>query len=1019
MSQSLWEQHTSARGTPRLEGHLGARDKIRKLILDFSKSYLVYIYGSGGIGKTRLVQDILKYPPETPNLLVADQLIDLYHTRNHSLAGLVNAFLDVIPGFKDYFREQLAANEKWEKVARLEQEGLPLAEIISLWQELTEFFLQALNQFKGNKRLVIALDTAERLLFADQPIQEQLGIGEHVMPILDWLLNEFLPRVENAVVLLAGRPEKGKLLERLQQIDQKKLERIELKGLSEEESFRYFDGVAEAAEEEGDALTSGWIRSITTDQRKTIYENLCEYDEQNNKMGVRPIQLSLVIDNYVVSGKPPVKILKTDMRGIPYVERRNEFEKILVAAFQNPERSINEVLRLMALMPKGLDADFLKKLLEIDNPEERLKEIHPLSFVKVRPSDARVFLHDEVYDLLSKHLWRSENIATTSRIRNIILMEYKKRIDAAKERLADLYKSELALKSEASVEHTGRKPKPSDIIEARADLQNLLVEHLHYALEQNPEQGFETYYHYAEEAVLSNDESLDIQLRAELLTFLQRPGHEELAKLREKADADAAIRWVKRFIREGKHVRALELVRKLKTDHRKLLSGGGVLAAIELDVWEALALTRQMTGIDRAAKILHAAIAKLNKFPHSLQRDCALARAYNNLGYLLRSQGKYYGADRAYKKALPLWRQIYMEVEQANTLTNHAFVHSEIGNFESAWAQAWDGLKLRERQGRLSSVILSLNTLAHVRTQDNALDDSLDYIKRALQLTEQLPSPRARGLALIEASEAYRRISEWDKYYQVKTKEYLELAIKSAEEAIAIFSETVKEPERLVRSMIELGCAYRDWAKYMRDQNGLENEETQRLAEKSEEVLKAAVERAEKESIPYLRVDALVNLAWLYYYMRRKQVEETINKIYHEKKGIPAAYKAGHKAPGKMFKIRKEEAVIPFLTLLGKAHLVKGQLKFAMFEKLKDEKMLKEAVENYTLSLAYFSIYGDYVPREMRKAQERIHKRVKTLNIDELKKVRVFVKSTEKKYNLRARSRMWQLLDEHGLVIGD
>ncbi len=1020
MSQDLWEQHTSARGTLRLQGHLGARDRIWGFIRDFSHSYLIYVYGSGGIGKTRLVKDILDYPPPEPDLLAAVNLVDLYHTRNHSLAGLVDAFLDVIPGFRDYFREQLAANEKWEKTARLEQEGLPLSEIVSLRRELTGFFLSTLNQFKGKRRLILALDTAEKLLLADQPIQQTLGIGDHIMPILEWLLDEFLPCVENAVVLLAGRPDKeNKLVQRLGQIKQKRLELIELKGLNEQEATRYIDAIADAAMQGGDKHTADWIYGITPGQRKSIYENLSEYDQDNNRLGVRPIQLSLVIDNYVVSGRPPKEIMELPPGGTASSGRRKSFEEHLVNAFQDTPRPVNKILAWMALMPKGVDDGFLEKIDPNKEATTSLREIHDLSFVKLRPSDSRLFLHDEVYELLNKHLWRSPGrVATAGRIREMILQDYRERILKAKDHLAELYKGELALKSEKSIEHSGEKPKPSEIIEARATLQNLMVEHLHYSVEQDPEKGFDVYYQYAEEAILSNDESLDIQLRAELLAFLSRPENSKLISLKKRADADAAVRWVKRYVQEGNHESALELVQKLRTEHRDLLQKGGVLAGIELSVWEALAQTR-LTDTARAAKTLNSVIAKLEGLPPSLQRDCVLARAYNNLGYLLRTEGKFYGADKIYKKALPFWRQIKMEVEQAYTLNNHAFVLSEIGNFEAAWAQAWDGLKLRERQGRLSSVIFSLNTLAHVRTQENSLDDSLHYAKLALDKAEQLQTPRARGLALIEAAEAYRRISEWDKFYPTQTADYLKLAIDSASRAQDIFSGSVTEPERLARALIELGCAYRDWARFLRNQPelGLEHEETQRLAGLAEDALKQAVEIAEREEMPPFRVDALVNLAMLHYYMNRPQVTETISQIYHPKKGIPPAYRAGKNAPGKLFKIKKEDAVLPFLTLLGKAHLVLGQVQFSQFKRHKTETFLNTAVENYTLSLAYFSVYGDSVPREMRRAQERIHKRIKTLNIEELKKVKTFVRAAERKYNLRSPSRMWQLLDERGLII--
>jgi hypothetical protein len=48
------------------------------------------------------------------------------------------------------------------------------------------------------------------------------------------------------------------------------------------------------------------------------------------------------------------------------------------------------------------------------------------------------------------------------------------------------------------------------------------VEYLHYLLALEDGNSLDTYYKYAEQALLSNNEGLDLQLRAELLARLNK-----------------------------------------------------------------------------------------------------------------------------------------------------------------------------------------------------------------------------------------------------------------------------------------------------------------------------------------------------------------------------------------------------------------------------------------------------------------------------------------------------------------
>ena len=266
-------------------------------------------------------------------------------------------------------------------------------------------------------------------------------------------------------------------------------------------------------------------------------------------------------------------------------------------------------------------------------------------------------------------------------------------------------------------------------------LQEALVENLHYQLRADALRGFGVYHRYAEEAALGENASLDVELRAELLGFLddRDPLGEQSAVeglSRAAVLSDGAIRWVKRRIAAEQYEAAAELV----TDVRRqgLLRGGDELSLAELVVWDALAqLYGGLTPPAQVANNLEPAVALLDEQPRSWRRDAVLARGYNNLGYALRVDGRYHGAIGAYIKALPLWRAVKIEAEQANTLNNLAFAHAEIGDFGPARRQAQDALELRRKSGSWPQIGLSLNTLAQIAIREGLFVTARRYAEQA------------------------------------------------------------------------------------------------------------------------------------------------------------------------------------------------------------------------------------------------------------------------------------------------
>jgi tetratricopeptide (TPR) repeat protein len=1001
------ETYTSVRATPELVGREKELALIENAIQDqdIEHSYIVYITGSGGVGKTRVVKHVLAQP--RADVTVAPQPIDLYHAQVHSLAGFIGALLDVLKPFDEFFREerQRSSADLWQATARVEQEGFTVAEIISQRKELT--------RFTSRNRVVLALDTAERLQETD-PAQQALGLTEERPAILDWLLKDFLPNIENVVVLLAGRPGPGSLRQALEQIEGKRFLPIELPGLNESETLAYFEAVAQAARLTGESSSleaAKTIQGLDTEARQVIFYCLC--DGETPSATIRPILLALAIDYLIVEGRllPALTRPLAEAKGLSPDQRREIQDKLgreLIRTIRDNRRPADEVIVALAWIRKGATADLLARVGEqsLDEVQEAFDKIRDLSFVKIRPTDDRIFLHDEMYNLIQRHVLDQLPPPRRHQVFQALQKYYDEHIEQAREGIAELYRP-----------LTGAAlPEPKQVIATRARLQDALVEDLYYRLRHSPAEGFQTYFCYAEEAISARDESLDMQLRAELLGFLAERDSVgqpyEIDGLR-RADvvADAAVRWVKRFIEREQYDNALRVARCLRIEASNLIEAGGDLAKAERDVREAQLLSR--TGpLQEAESLLKDAIPKLEKMPPSLRQVAILARAYNNLGYLNRLLGRHYGAINTYRKALPLWRTTKIEVEQANTLNNLAFAEAEVGEGYSASRLAFDALHLWEKLGPREPVGRSLSTLAHIKIRNNELEEARVYAERSSDLASTLGSARLRGLALIALAEAERRISDWGAHLPLRTEEWLQKAIGHAKEAKRIFEEEVKSPDRQVEALLELGCAYRDLAKFQRGPK--KDLETARKSASSGHVhLEKAAQIAGAHAIVNRQIDALVNLAWLYYYVLRD--EDAKHVLDEAVKLIPPAYyiTPRERGLGGLPILDKERATIPFTVQLGKAELLRGQITFNYFERSgnKDTDLLKAAAERYTLSSEYDRLFSEQVFRDMRRGMDRIYERLRTLSVRELQVVYDAVTKTERQYGL-SKSYMRQFLEE-------
>jgi tetratricopeptide (TPR) repeat protein len=1014
-------EYIGAQVTPELINREEILGQIHQAILGRPAPYVFYITAPGGMGKTFLLRKVLRRCREGGEwaepglrLLAGEDVVDLYHFQTHSMEGLARAIRAVLRPGPGYF-----ARYEWQ-LKRFERDKYDLAGMLSelskLRDDVAKAFLEDLNRLAESYRVILALDTAEKLLYETDKVQKALGLKEPGIAIHRWLLEDLLPNLQNVIVLIAGRPRPERLREDLREALKGRLVEYELGRFEKEGASAYFDAVARAARDSGQAKVADFIEGIAPDTREVIWLYTAG----------RPILLSLMIDYLVVADRllPEVKDPVAEARRKTEDELKavqSEIEADLVRLLQETGRRADEVIRSLAWAPKGMDAALLARVADISEgeAESALAELRGLSFVKVPPADKRVFLHDEMYTLLQRHVLAHLPEVRKERVYSAILAYYKEQIKQAR---AEVERLQRPGYQEADWERepvpVGRPKPPADptaLAEATARLYTLMAEEVYYHSRKDPADGYQTYCRYAGEAFWASTESetLDMQLRSEMLDYLEeRKGEEQFNGLsRSDLEIDAALRWIDRCLIRAQYGKAVEVADRLRRELAELLAKGGPLTRPQLDIFEGEALACQGAEFGRAERLLRSAIESFQNFQpendfQSWHRDTLLARAFSALGYLYRVTGRFPAAIAEYRRALPLWRVLKMEAQQATTLNNLAWAYAQVGDFQHALRHCRDALELRQELGPRAPVAFSLNTMGLVQIYADQPDRARVNCERALGIFRDLEQPRGVGMACAALSEALRRMSTGtpELYTPEESADLLRRAREHASEAVDIFTNTIREHPRLIQALIELGCVYRDWAN-IRNKNEGPDPDRSALASKGEEALRRAIrEAAEEEELLYLVVNAQVNLAWLYHYV------DDDEKAHHElKEAIDRTPREYYIEQGRGLP-KRDLPTAYFWVQLGKAHLLYGQIAMRKFQDSKDLEHLREAARHYTLSLAYDQFYApDF--RDMRRGTERIYNNLKGLNVQvEFPAVYEEVDKVAKEYKLETPTLMDKFL---------
>lgn len=906
-------------------------DILQAVEAEDNSTQVFYITSGGGEGKTILLRQVGMKLGSVDGMASSERwsgILDLYHSDVNTNSGLETHLSEALQTKRNEFGPY--HNERDIFTARREA-GLLGPELEEERTRVAEVFAECMNAVTEERRVVVAVDTTERIQYERDKVQEHCHLEAETTTVRAWLLDQ-LVHWKNCVVLLVGRPEGDPYLgqalqEKLEKEPAVQYNSMTLGGFTESEARAYFAQKAKQVPE---------VNEVDPDFLHLLWE-VTKGSPIRLDLAIEVIQRGLGFDKF-----------QEKVEQAPRQAARDEIDRLLIESVMNdPDDSLRQILRYLAVARKGLDAELLHYLAgewDIDRCQQLLDTVAERGFIKKRPGDERLFLHDEMYQLCDKNLFQAPAVQSLS------------------ERIAAWYDEQIE-----TAKNEGCKDRQQD----------LEIDSLIYRLRADPREGYHWYVRQAESAIRSVQAGLDMQLRSEVLAFLgsKSPIDANLLSntsgLAEEFNCDSAAHWVKRLMMQGKNEKAVKVgeqacIAFCPPDDPKFK-----LARAELEVHKAESMI--YTGrAQEAVALLYEIIADIEngRKPEELapqkadsyegwRRNLVLGRGHNDIGYahwmLL---GHYEAALEEFRSALPYFRASELEEELANTQDNMGRVYGLRRHPTRAETLVDEGLRIRRDLGREYRVGLSLNSRAIVHLEFSQPRNALPLSEQALDIFEGLGARRGIGLALITLGRSLRKMGGLWREGTMPHKDcetYFRRGTGVLQQAVDIFEEEVDEPVRMVEALNELGCIYRDWSRLARASGKSSLSRT--TAVEAVKYLEQCIERAEKLQIPVQYVDTCEDLAHAFYW--RGHFDNAHRWLRRAYENVPEEYKF---AEGGRPEIPTEECIEAFWQQMGKIELLWGDVVWdegtGNGSQPASRRVLGEAARHYLLSSIYFEHYS-------------------------------------------------------------
>jgi hypothetical protein len=938
--------------------------------------HLAFFSGEYGIGKTRLLQRILELEKKYDGAPL--HLIDLYHFRQHSPEGLAIAIFECFKGTENenYFNPFITARRRLDE-ARAAGDSEAIREQL---EALLTHCANGMKKMSDEHGVLLLFDTAEQFVYPT---------GARFAPAWDWLKG-WLADLLRGAVLFAGRPAASSLFQDFS------LPIIPLGFFTPDESRQYLLAVAEHYKKE-----TGLAISFADDDVQNLH---------TLSQG-RPILLAIFLELRMRNPQA--------FKDLSAIQPETFEQDIIDYLLSEPE--LGETLKAAGRARKGIDPELLAKIRGISLREAKgaLDALRSLSFAKTVPDDERVYLHDELYDLLDAYVYKdAADAADKQAAAQAIIEYYRDEIRKKNEELKDMFAGLTAEKAEKSA------LSESDIKKMQ-ERQQLKTEFLHYRLryqfgkenkrkanEDDPiYAGLKMYYRYGHEAATSNNDEILIPLQIELTNFWLSLEKGNFWKSFIEGLLLVHEIWLKvatgqNYWNEVPHLlKSLNEFKGLSDDQKTILHA-------LLETWQGTGLVFGESKYDDAEKLFTKILDETEALSVDRRlewfKNAVLSLAYRQRAYLRRIRGLFEDAIEDFRQGLYYNRLIHFDHEEATLRNDMGFAQMLAGRFQPAFENIWDGLQLRYKLAVGHRIALSHSSLAQHFIATGAYEEARKHAQYAVRIAGAVGYRRGIGFGNLALAEAARRFA-----FSAQRPSNQEQYLREAQDAIEIALDNLSEAARLIDASLEQACLYRDRLR-------IESDPAKKKAwfEKSDTLFKKVANEAGNAKIEYRQADAMGNRVWLGYYTDDMEHAEQAAKEFE----LLEVLKPYWLKDGKFIDEKKARENPQLWSQIGKYYVGRGMVALAKWKKEKKEELLEDAARYMTLGLKYSTTFAED-HRGLREGRRTLLSELAKLDADELRRFGSFVQEAEKAEKILTKkdeqSALQSLMRDHALWFAD
>jgi tetratricopeptide (TPR) repeat protein len=488
--------------------------------------------------------------------------------------------------------------------------------------------------------------------------------------------------------------------------------------------------------------------------------NKKQLTELNNRCGGRPLYVALSYD-WLVNQMGLIEDL---------IDTSEPFSEKLVDWVLRLRNSHGDVILAAALAWRRMEAGLLAQLLQTSEAAamQLFEELSRYSFVKYRPADPALSfagsfqLHDEMRDLVNRHLWPAEGRWTRQAKLHDIVAWYEKRI--GNKLLID-----------------GEELPQTD------EMRALLAEYLYYQLSRDVVAGSKIGEALFKQASYYLDISFCELLNYEISRFEHLLPDDRLDQLRFQQALVAFRRDDYSWAGELWH----SLARRFDCDKKLQATSHTLLVELEAYTCRHEEALEHANAAENLYKQLLLPPESRPGFYELVRKE--LGQLYNNWGYVYRTKSEWDMALKFYQQSLDTNSS---PKNVARTLNNMGYVYFQKNDIEQALTYVGRALQIRRQLGIPYELGLGHNTLGMIMENQGRFDEAADLYRKARHYFEASHSDRGLALVYINLGRLTRITNDFE-----KSLDYLTLASTVLEEK--------NDVTYLIVALNEIGCAYR------------------------------------------------------------------------------------------------------------------------------------------------------------------------------------------------------------------